>query len=49
MTNETVNQAIDLTKAAVAANGTKWSENVAQVIIFLEAVAKKLDQMKEGK
>jgi|HubBroStandDraft_5_1064220.scaffolds.fasta_scaffold784938_1 hypothetical protein len=49
MTNETVNQAIDLTKAAVAANGTKWSENVAQVVIFLQTVAKTLDSMKEGK
>jgi hypothetical protein len=49
MTNDTVNQALDLTKAAIAANGPKWSSNVAQVIIFLEAVAKKLDDMKDGK
>jgi hypothetical protein len=49
MTNETVNQAVDLTKAAIAANGPKWGQNVAQVIIFLGAVAKKLDELKDGK
>jgi hypothetical protein len=49
MTNETVNQALELTKAAIASNGPKWGSNVAQVIIFLGAVAKKLDEMKDGK
>jgi hypothetical protein len=46
---ETMNQAIDLTKAAMAAAGPKWASNEALVIMFLRTMAKTIDDIKEDR
>ncbi len=49
VSEETMKQAIDLTKTAMSAAGPKWASNSAQVIIFLRVMAKTIDEIKEDR